>query len=77
IRSTTHIIPIVIGDEKTTLEFGKYLYDGGVFAQPIRYPTVAKNSARIRVSVTAWLSKKQIEHALYTFEKAGKKFRIL
>lgn len=77
IRSTTHIIPIVIGDEKTTLEFGKYLYDGGVFAQPIRYPTVAKNSARIRVSVTAWLSKKQIEHALDTFEKAGKKFRIL
>jgi glycine C-acetyltransferase len=77
IRSTTHIIPIVIGDEKTTLAFGKYLYDGGVFAQPIRYPTVAKNSARIRVSVTAWLSKKQIEYALDIFEKAGKKFRIL
>ena len=77
IRSTTHIIPIVIGDEKTTLEFGKYLYDGGVFAQPIRYPTVPKNSARIRVSVTAWLSKKHIESALDTFEKAGKRFRIL
>jgi len=77
IRSDTHIIPIVIGSEKTTLEFGKYLYDSGIFAQPIRYPTVAKNSARIRVSVTAWLSKKQIECALDTFEKAGKKFQIL
>jgi glycine C-acetyltransferase len=77
IRSTTHIIPIVIGAEKTTLEFGKYLYDNGVFAQPIRYPTVPKNSARIRASVTAWLSKKHIESALDIFEKAGKKFEIL
>jgi glycine C-acetyltransferase len=77
IRSTTHIIPIVIGAEKTTLEFGKYLYDNGVFAQPIRYPTVPKNSARIRVSVTAWLSKKHIESALDIFEKAGKKFRTV
>lgn len=77
IKSTTHIVPIVIGSEKTALEFGKYLYNSGVFAQPIRYPTVAKNSARIRVSVTAWLSKKHIEFALSVFEKAGKKFKIL
>ncbi|TBR22843.1 MAG: pyridoxal phosphate-dependent aminotransferase family protein, partial [Candidatus Nitrosotenuis sp.] len=45
--------------------------------QPIRYPTVPKNSARIRVSVTAWISKKQLEHTLAVFEKAGKKFKIL
>lgn len=77
IKSTTQIIPIVVGAEKTTLEFGKYLYDNGIFAQPIRYPTVPKNSARIRVSVTAWLSEKHIESALDTFEKAGKKFGIL
>jgi glycine C-acetyltransferase len=76
IESITHIIPIIIGSEKTTLEFGKYLYDNGVFAQPIRYPTVAKNSARLRVSVTAWLSKEQIESALLIFEKAGKRFRL-
>jgi glycine C-acetyltransferase len=77
IESETHIIPIIIGDEKITLEFGKYLYDKGVFAQPIRYPTVAKNSARIRVSVTAWLSKKHIEAAVAVFEKAGKRFKVL
>jgi glycine C-acetyltransferase len=77
VKSTTHIIPIIIGDEKTTMSFGKYLYDNGVFAQPIRYPTVPKNSARIRVSVTAWLSKKHIESALDIFERAGKRFRIL
>ncbi|WP_268542639.1 aminotransferase class I/II-fold pyridoxal phosphate-dependent enzyme [Candidatus Nitrosotenuis cloacae] len=77
IKSTTHIIPIIIGSEKKALEFGKYVYDNGVFAQPIRYPTVAKNSARLRVSVTAWLSDSHIDDALYTFEKAGKKFDIL
>jgi glycine C-acetyltransferase len=53
------------------------VYDNGVFAQPISYPTVAKNSARLRVSVTAWLSDSHIDDALYTFEKAGKKFDIL
>jgi len=76
IKSPTHIIPIIIGKEKKTLDFGRYLFECGVFAQPIRYPTVPKNSARIRVSVTAWISKKQIEHTLSVFEKAGKKFKI-
>jgi glycine C-acetyltransferase len=77
IRSQTHIIPVIIGDEKKALEFGRYLYEKGIFAQPIRYPTVPKNSARIRISVTAWLSKEHIENALSVFEKAGKKFEIL
>lgn len=76
IRSQTHIIPIIIGDEKKTLEFGKFMYDNGIFAQPIRYPTVPKNSARLRISVTAWLSKNQIDSALEIFESAGKKFKL-
>jgi glycine C-acetyltransferase len=76
IKSETHIIPIIIGNEKKTLKFGKYMYDNGIFAQPIRYPTVPKNSARLRISVTAWLSKKQIENALAIFEKASKKFDL-
>ena len=76
IQSETHIIPIVIGKEKTTLEFGKYLYDHGIFAQPIRFPTVPKNKARIRVSVTSWLSKKHIEKALSVFDYTGKKFDV-
>ncbi len=77
ISSVTHIIPIIIGKEKTALEFGKYLFKNGVFAQPIRYPTVGRNKARIRLSVTAWFEKNQIEKALDTFEMAGKKFQII
>ncbi|MGI0063519.1 MAG: aminotransferase class I/II-fold pyridoxal phosphate-dependent enzyme, partial [Nitrosopumilaceae archaeon] len=75
--STTHIIPIIIGKEKTTLEFGKYLFRKGIYAQPIRYPTVPHNKARIRISVTAWLSKNQIENALDVFESAARKFEIV
>ncbi len=74
--SSTHIIPIIIGKEKTSLEFGRFLFKNGIFAQPIRYPTVPKNKARIRISVTALLSKNNIEKALNVFELAARKFKI-
>lgn len=76
IESQSQIIPIIIGDEKKTLEFGKYLRINGIFAQPIRYPTVNLGSARIRISVTDWLSEDIISESLTVFEKAGKKFDI-
>ena len=76
IDSKTHIIPIIIGKEKTAMDFGEFLFERGVFAQPIRYPTVPKNKARLRISVTAWLSRKDINHTLAIFEQAYKKFRI-
>lgn len=74
--SPTHIIPIIIGKEKTALEFGRFLFKNGIFAQPIRYPTVPVNKARIRISVTALLSKNNIKKALDVFELAAKKFKI-
>jgi len=75
--SSTHIIPLIIGKEKAALEFGKYLFKKGVYALPIRYPTVPKNKARIRISVTAWLTKNHIENALRVFELSAKKFGII
>ena len=75
--SLTQIIPLIIGNEKTALEFGKYLFKKGIYALPIRYPTVPKNKARIRISVTAWLTKNHIENALRVFELSAKKFGII
>ncbi len=75
INSSTHIIPIIIGSEKLAMDFGKFLFNNGIFVQPIRYPTVPKNQARLRISVTAWLSYTNIEKALKIFEKAYPKFR--
>ena len=63
--------------KKTAMDFGKYLFDNGLFAQPIRYPTVAKNQARLRVSVTAWLTEKHINDALGIFDKAYTKIHVI
>jgi len=77
VNSQTHIIPIIIGDEKTAMDFGRYLFKNGVYAQPIRYPTVPKDQARIRISVTAWLSSRDIENSLDVFDRAYKRFMKL
>jgi len=74
INSSTHIIPIIIGKEKSAMNIGEFLKSNGVYAQPIRYPTVPKNQARLRISVTAWLSKTEITEALLIFEKTYRKF---
>ena len=77
IKSLSHIIPIIIGKEKLVMEFSKYLFKNGIYAQAIRYPTVSHNKARIRISITASLTKKHITDALIVFEKAKKKFQLM
>ena len=74
--STSQIIPIIIGNEKKVVEFSRFLMTKGIFAQAIRYPTVKKNQARIRISISGWLSEKEIELAIQVLEKAKKKFKL-
>ncbi len=76
IDSKTQIIPIIVGNEETAVNFGRFLFEKGIFVQPIRYPTVPKNKARLRISVTAWLSKNEIDDALVIFDQASNKFKI-
>lgn len=76
IDSKTHIIPIIVGKEETAINFGRFLFEKGIFVQPIRYPTVPKNKARLRISVTAWPSKNEIDDALFIFDQASNKFKI-
>jgi len=75
-KSTSQIIPIIIGKEKTTVEFSKFLKKNGMFAQAIRYPTVKRGEARIRISITGWLSENEIEHSIQVLEKAKRKFDL-
>ena len=74
--STSQIIPIIIGNEKKVVEFSRFLMTKGIFAQAIRYPTVKKNQARIRISISGWLSEKEIELSLQILEKAKRKFNL-
>ena len=74
--STSQIIPVIIGNEKKAMEFSKFLRINGIFAQAIRYPTVKKDQARIRISITGWLSNKEIEYSIQILEKAKRKFKL-
>lgn len=74
IESSTHIIPIIIGEEKKAMDMGEFLFKNGIFVQPIRYPTVRKNQARLRISVSAWLNEDDLEQSLKIFKKAKKEF---
>lgn len=73
IDSQTQIIPIIIGDERKTVNFAKHLFKKGLFIQPIRYPTVKKGQARLRISVTALLSKSNIDDSLEIIEHVSRK----
>jgi glycine C-acetyltransferase len=75
--SSSQIIPVMIGPEKLAVEFSKELLGLGVFAQAIRYPTVRKGSARLRVSLTAMHMQKHLDAAVSAFEKTGKKTSII
>jgi glycine C-acetyltransferase len=66
----------MLGDEKTAITFSQALLRKGVFAQAIRYPTVPKGSARIRVSMTALLEK-YIDDALHAFSESARNLSLL
>jgi glycine C-acetyltransferase len=76
-NSSSQIIPVVIGPEKLAVEFSRELLKAGVFAQAIRYPTVRKGSARLRVSLTAMHGEKHMDAAIGAFEKAGEKMGVV
>lgn len=71
--SSSQIIPVIVGDEKKAVTFSQELLKRGAFAQAVRYPTVMKGSARLRVSLTAMHEKSHLEAALEAFASAGKK----
>ena len=69
--SATQIIPVLIGDNKKTMEFSEMLFERGVFAQGIRPPTVPDGTARIRVSISSAHTDEHIERAVKAFKEAG------
>jgi glycine C-acetyltransferase len=76
-RSTSQIMPVMIGDEKLALEFSNELSRNGVFVQPIRYPTVMKGKARLRVTITALHDNNDLQTAVDSFEMVGKKRNVI
>jgi glycine C-acetyltransferase len=75
--SETPITPVMLGEAKTAWDFSKKLFNEGVFAQAIGYPTVPQGKARIRVMISALHTRKDLDFALEKFEKVGKELRVI
>jgi 7-keto-8-aminopelargonate synthetase-like enzyme len=76
-NSASQIIPIMIGREVQALELSDELLKEGVFVQAIRYPTVKKGQARLRISLSAIHRQEHLDSAVEAFRRAGKKKGLL
>ena len=62
--SQSHIIPLIIGGNKETIDTCKILYNNGYFTLPIRPPTVPEGTSRIRISLTTDINEKELFNAI-------------
>ncbi len=76
-KSKTPITPVIAGDDKKAIALSKRLFEEGVFAQSIVFPTVARDAARVRTIVTAAHTKKDLDEAISAFEKVGKELGLI
>jgi glycine C-acetyltransferase len=76
-NSASQIIPVNVGKEVQAVGLSNELLKEGVFAQAIRYPTVKKGHARLRISLSAMHRQEHLDSAAEAFERAGKKTGML
>jgi glycine C-acetyltransferase len=76
-KSVTPITPVMLGEAPLAQEFSKALFDEGVFAMAIGFPTVPRGKARIRVMISAAHQKEDLERGLEIFTKVGKKLKVI
>ncbi|SFJ26391.1 8-amino-7-oxononanoate synthase [Thermoflavimicrobium dichotomicum] len=75
--SSTQIIPIVLGDERTTLAFSEKLLACGILSVAIRPPTVPKGSARIRLSIMANHEWDDLRKAVHVIKEIAKELEVI
>ncbi|GEN89449.1 glycine C-acetyltransferase [Oceanobacillus sojae] len=76
-ESETPITPCIIGDEKQAQTFSKRLYEEGVYAKAIVFPTVPRGTGRVRNMPTAAHTKEMLDHAIGIYEKIGKEMKLI
>ncbi|EFF83366.1 putative 8-amino-7-oxononanoate synthase [Acinetobacter haemolyticus ATCC 19194] len=59
--SSSHIIPIIVGESNAAIEKARYVQQQGFYAMPVRPPTVPQNSSRLRISLTSMVQKAELE----------------
>ncbi len=76
-KTATPIVPIMLGEAPLAQQFSRRLFEEGVFAMAIGYPTVPQGKARIRVMNTAAHSREDIDQGLAAFRKVGKELGVI
>jgi glycine C-acetyltransferase len=76
-KSETPIVPVMLGEAPLAQEFSRLLFEDGIFAMAIGYPTVPPGKARIRVMNSASHSSQDLELALETFNKVGRDLGVI
>ena len=76
-RSETPITPVMAGEARRAHELSRALFDEGVLATGIGYPTVPEGTARVRTIVTATHTREELDRALEAFRKAGKRVGLV
>jgi glycine C-acetyltransferase len=71
------IVPIIVGDTAFAIRMSQELLKEGIFITGFGYPVVPEGTARLRIQMCATLTDAQIEFALNTFEKVGKKLKVI
>ena len=75
--SETPITPVIVGQSSTARKMSEMLYDEAIFALPIVFPMVARDKARIRTIMNAGHSRKDLDLALWAFEKTGRALGVI
>jgi glycine C-acetyltransferase len=75
--SETPITPIIIGDGGATMAFSKALFEEGLMATGIAFPTVPEGKARIRTIMTSEHTREQLDQALEILQRVARKFNLL
>ncbi len=76
-HSQTPIVPLMLGDAPLAQAFSRRLFEHGVFAMAIGYPTVPMGKARIRVMNSAAHSQEDLEQALEIFAQTGRELKVI
>lgn len=75
--STTPITPVMLGEAPLAQQFSRELFEAGVFAMALGFPTVPQGKARIRVMISAAHAKDDLDKGLEMFAKVGKKLGVI
>jgi glycine C-acetyltransferase len=75
--STTPITPVMLGEAPLAQQFSRELFEEGVFAMALGFPTVPQGKARIRVMISAAHSREDLDQALEIFTRVGKKLGVI